>query len=141
MKKSNKINLVLGPILTALLVGACGESGRSEPGTRDVYQNVDECAKDWDSALCERMANQDEQQYHNQHGVHYPVFWGPMYYPHDRAVIYQGRTIAPSGRSSTIPPYTISSTSSSTSKTGASSPRSTSTRTGGFGGSGPSSGS
>lgn len=137
MKKSKKITLILSPILSALLLGACG--GESEQATRDVYQSTDECAKDWESALCERMADQDEQQYHSSSGTHYPVFWGPMYYPHDRSVIYKGRTITPSGRSSTLPPYTISSRSSSASRTGVSSPRSGSISTGGFGSRGTSS--
>ncbi|CAN5397465.1 hypothetical protein BH10ACI2_BH10ACI2_02050 [soil metagenome] len=132
MKKTKKINLLLGPVPTALLVSGCGNS-ESEAATRDVYQNQDECAKDWDSALCERMADQDEKQYQSSYGTHYPVFWGPMYYPHDRTVVYQGRTISPTSRSSTLPAYTISSRSSSASRTGASSPRSSSITTGGFG--------
>lgn len=137
MKKSKTISLLLSPILSAILLTSCGDS---EPIQRDAYKSMDECLKDWNTQeLCGRMEEQDEREYHSHHGVGYPIFWGPGYYGRDRTVIYQGRTISPTTRSSSIPGYTVSSRSSSASRTGASSPRSTSS--GGFGSRGVSSGS
>ena len=129
MKKSKGISLVLSPFLGAMLLTACGE----EPSARDVYQSKDECAKDWSSDLCEQMNEDDERDYsstHGHHGGHY--FWGPMYYGRNRSVVYQGRTITPAGKSSTLAAYSITSRSSASSRTGKSSPGSVST--GGFGG-------
>ena len=132
MKKTHPISLLLGPILGVVL--ACGGSGESDTIERDVYQTKEECRKDWETQeLCERMNDQDERQYQDSHGVHYPVYWGPHYYGRDRTVIYQGRTITPTTRSSSIPSYRVTSSSSSASRTGVSSPRSSTTSTGGLG--------
>lgn len=135
MKKSKRITLMLSPVLGALLLTACGE----EPSSRDVYQNQDECSKDWTSDLCEPMNEEDAREYRSSHGgaVVYPYYWGPRYYGNSRSVVYQGRTITPSGRSTTLAPYSITSRSSSSSRGGKSSPVST----GGFGGRSFSSGS
>ena len=155
MKRTNSISLFLSPLLTALL--ACGGGGsRSsytpDPLERDVYRSADECLKDWNTKeLCERMSPDDERAYQQSNGVDYPVYWGPHYYPRDRTVIYQGRTITPPTRSTTIPSYRVTSSSSPASRSSVSTPRSTSgsstrstsssssPRTGGFGGSSPSS--
>lgn len=139
MRKSKTITLLLSPILSAILLTSCGES-ESEPIQRDAYQSMEECLKDWNTQeLCGRMEDQDEREYHSNHGVGYPIFWGPGYYGSSRSVHYQGRDISPMTRSSSIPPYATSSRSSSASRTGVSTPRSTSM--GGFGSKGISSGS
>lgn len=131
MKKSKKVSLVLTPILSAVMLVGCG-GGEDE--ARDVYASVDDCLKDWNEPeLCERMDSDSENEYRRSHsGVMYPMFWGPRYYPSDRAVLYKGREIAPRGRSSSLTPAKITPGSPSYSKSSASSPRS-STR-GGFGG-------
>lgn len=137
MKQSKKISLLLSPILSAVLFTACNEAGQ----TRDVYQSQEECLKDWNEPqLCERMNEDDEREYHHSHGVVYPVYWGPGYYGGDRTVIYQGREISPSGKGTTLAPFVTSSRTSSASRTGVSTPRSSSVSTGGFGGKGVSTG-
>jgi uncharacterized protein YgiB involved in biofilm formation len=131
MKKSKKVTLVLTPILSAVMLVGCG-GGEDE--ARDVYASVDECLKDWNEAeLCEKMDSDSENEYRRSHsGVLYPMFWGPRYYPSDRAVLYKGREISPRGRSSSLTPAKITASSPSYSKSSASSPRSSSR--GGFGG-------
>jgi len=127
MKKSKGISLVLSPVLGAMMLTACGD----EPAARDVYQSKDECAKDWGGDLCDQMNDSDAEQYRSSHGHsggYY--FWGPMYYGSNRSVMYQGRTVTPAGRSSTLAAYSVTSRSSSASRTGKSSP----VTTGGFGG-------
>lgn len=129
MKKSKSIALILTPILSTTLLTACGD----EPADRDVYKTREECVQDWgDQELCEPM--RDDDDYHRQHGVHYPLFYGPHYYGSDRAVHYNGREIRPVGRSTTFKSVSRPSSSFSSSK---SSPVSR----GGFGGRGISSGS
>lgn len=140
MKRTNSISLLLGPILGVVL--ACGGSRPSEPIERDVYANTEDCLKDWNtSELCERMNEADERQYQQSHGINHPVYWGPHYYGSDRTVIYQGRTISPTSRSSTIPSYHVTSSSSPSASRSVSSPRSSTTTTGGFGGTSPGSSS
>lgn len=132
-KKSNGITLVLSPLLGTMLFCSGGE----EASARDVYKSQDECAKDWTSDLCEQMNEEDEKVYAGDTGggdgggggVHY--FWGPRYYGSNRSVSYQGRTITPAGKSTSLSSYSISSRSSSSSRGGKSSP--SSTTTGGFG--------
>jgi hypothetical protein len=116
------------PILSTLLVSSCDDPPDQ---SRDVYQSQQECLADWnEGGLCEQMNDDDASQYANgPHGVYY---YGPRYYPSDRTVIYRERVIAPAGRSTTLRPMIITSRSSSASRGGVSSPRSTST--GGFGG-------
>lgn len=141
MKKTKSITLLLSPVLSTMLLAACGGSS-SSPMDRDVYASREDCLKDWNAEeLCQRMNDQDERQYQSSHGITHPVFWGPHYYGSDRTVTYQGRTISPTTRSSTMESYHITSSSSSASRTSASSPRSTSysSTTGGFGSHGPSS--
>lgn len=131
MKQSKRITLLLSPILSAILFTACNEASQS----RDVYQSEAECLKDWNEPkLCERMNDDDERHYHSTHGVGYPVYWGPGYYGSDRTVVYNGREIAPTTRSSTLTPFATSSRTSAASRGGVSTPR------GGFGGGGVSGG-
>ncbi len=143
MKKSKGIVLLLAPVLSTVLFNACN---RSEPdSTRDVYQNKDECLKDWgDQELCEEMNDNDSNDYRRNGGVFVGrPMWGPTYYPGDRSVSYKGRTIAPTTKSSSMPPYIVTSRSSSSSRSSVSSPSrsssssSSSSRSssGGFGGS------
>ena len=140
MKKSKSIVLIITPVLSSLLFNACGSRSSStyESRTRDVYQNLDECKKDWgEGELCEEMGDADTDDYRRNGGVvtgrHY---YGPQYYPSDRAVMYKGRTIAPTTKSSSMKSYTVTPSSPSYSRSSTSSPRSTSTSSsyGGFGG-------
>ncbi|HEY8560918.1 MAG TPA: hypothetical protein VIL74_11140 [Pyrinomonadaceae bacterium] len=126
MKKSNSITLVIAPLIGTLL--ACGGG---ESTTRDVYASREDCLKDWNEAeLCEQMNDDDDREYRSSGGVYTSrPFYGPVYYPSDRAIVYKGRTIAPTGKSTTLKSYTITSRSSSSSRSSTvSSPRS------GFGG-------
>jgi len=122
MKKSKKVTLVLAPILSAVMLVGCG-GGEDE--ARDVYASVDDCLKDWNEAeLCEKMDPDSENEYRRSHsGVIYPMFWGPRYYPSDRAVVYKGRDITPKGRSSSLTPAKITARPPSYSKSEPSSPR------------------
>jgi hypothetical protein len=133
MKKSKAITLLLAPILSTLLLSACGGE---ENSSRDVYQSREDCLKDWsDGDLCEEMNDNDSNEYRNNGGVYVGSgrpFWGPRYYPSDRSVSYKGRTIAPTTRSTSMSPFSVTSRSSSASRGGASSP-SRSTSYSGFG--------
>ena len=132
MKKSKNIILVIAPVLGTILACGGGGSSTSESTTRDVYQSKEDCTKDWgDDELCEQMNENDDREYRRSGGVIIAgrPFYGPQYYPSDRAVVYKGKTIAPSGKSTSLKPYTGYSTSKNSST---SSPRST--NYGGFGG-------
>lgn len=137
MKKSKNIVLVIAPILGTILACSSG-GGSSSSTTRDVYQNKEDCQKDWgEQDLCEQMNDQDDGEYRRNGGVvtGSRPFYGPPYYTTDRSVNYRGRTISPPGRSSTLPSYNITSRSSSSSRSSSiSSPRSSSSSYGGFGG-------
>lgn len=137
MKKSKSIMLIIAPVLSTLLFNACG--GSESTTTRDVYQNREDCTKDWGEAeLCEQMNDTDSDDYRRNGGVIVGgrPFWGPQYYPGDRTVIYKGKTVSPTSKSTSLKPFTVSSRSSTTSRSSVSSPRSTSSSTsyGGFGG-------
>lgn len=135
MKKSNSITLVIMPLIGTLLACSCGGSGEST--TRDVYQSVEDCQKDWGEAeLCEQMNDDDDREYRRSGGVYTNrPFYGPVYYPSDRAIVYKGRTIAPTSKSTSMKSYTVTSRSSTSSRSSSvSSPRS------GFGGRSSSSG-
>ena len=143
MKKSKSIMLIIAPVLSTLLFNACGGN---EPSTaRDVYQSKEDCAKDWtEGDLCEQMNDEDEQEYRRNGGaiVAGRPFYGPAYYPSDRTVIYKGRTISPTARSTSMKPYSVTSRSSASSRSSSvSSPRASSTTYGGFGSRSTSSGS
>jgi hypothetical protein len=135
MKKSNSITLVIMPLIGTLLACSCGGG---ESTTRDVYQNRDDCLKDWNEAeLCEQMNDDDDREYRSGGGVYTTrPFYGPVYYPSDRAIVYKGKTIAPTGKSTSMKSYTVTSRSSTSSRSSSvSSPRSS-----GFGGRSTSSG-
>jgi hypothetical protein len=139
MKKSKSIMLIITPVLSTLLFSACGgnRSSTYESTTRDVYQSIDDCKKDWgEGDLCEEMNDTDSDDYRRSGGVYTGrPYYGPSYYPSDRAVMYKGRTISPTGKSTSLKPYTVSSRSSTSSRSSSvSSPRSTSTSYSGFGG-------
>jgi hypothetical protein len=135
MKKSKSIMLLIAPILSTLLFNACGGgSGGSEESSRDVYQSREDCVKDWgEEELCEQMNEDDDREYRGGGGVVFVgrPFWGPRYYPGDRTVLYKGRTISATGKSTSMKPFVVTSRSSSYSRSSTSSPRSTSY--GGFG--------
>lgn len=137
MKKSKKIMLLIPPVLSTLLFNACGGGGNSEAASsRDVYQNTEDCVKDWgDQELCEPMNDDDDREYRSGGGVFVGrPFYGPRYYPGDRSVMYKGRAISPTGTSTTLKPYSVTSRSSASSRSSSvSSPRSSSTSYGGFG--------
>ena len=145
MKKSKSIMLLIAPVLSTLLFNACG-GNESASATRDVYQSKEDCLKDWgDQELCEPMNDEDDREYRSG-GVIYAgrPFYGPTYYRGDRAVMYKGNTISPTGTSTSMKPYSVTSRSSASSRSSSiSSPRSSSTSYGGFGSrsSGSSSGS
>lgn len=135
MKKSASVMLILAPVLSTVLFNAC--SGSGEDTTRDVYQSREDCLKDWgDQELCQEMNDDDSNEYRRSGGVIYAgrPFWGPSYYPSDRTVIYKGNTISPSGRSTSMRPFVVTSRSSASSRSSVSSPRSSGTSFGGFGG-------
>jgi hypothetical protein len=142
MKKSKSIMLIITPVLSTLLFNACGGNRSSyssyESTTRDVYQSIDDCKKDWSEAeLCEQMNDEDDAEYRRSGGTYSGgrAFYGPVYYPSDRTVLYKGRTVSPTSKSTSLKSYTITSRSSSSSRSSSvSSPRSSSTSYGGFGG-------
>lgn len=138
MKKSKSIMLLIAPVLSTLLFNACGGSGgSSSETTRDVYQSKEDCLKDWgDQELCEEMNDTDSDEYRRSGGVIYAgrPFWGPSYYPGDRAVMYKGKTVSPVSKSTSMKPFAVTSRSSSASRSSVSSPRSSSSSYGGFGG-------
>lgn len=135
MKKSKSVMLLITPVLSTLLFTACGGN---ETTTRDVYQSKEDCAKDWGGEeLCEQMNDEDDRDYRSGGGMILMgrPFYGPQYYPRDRSVMYKGRAISPAGKSTSLKPYSVSSRSSSAAKSsGVSSPGSSSTSYGGFGG-------
>lgn len=134
MKKSKSIILLIAPVLSSLLFNACG--GSEPASSRDVYQSKEDCAKDWgEQELCEQMNDEDDREYRSGGGVFVGrPFYGPRYYPGDRSVMYKGRAIAPTGTSTSLKPYSVTSRSSASSRSSSvSSPRSSSTSYGGFG--------
>lgn len=136
MKKSKSIMLIIAPVLSTLLFNACGGNTVADT-TRDVYENREDCLKDWgDEELCESMNDDDSREYRSGGGVFFVgrPFWGPQYYPGDRTVLYKGKTVSPPGKSTSLKPFVVTSRSSSSSRSSVSSPRSSSTSYGGFGG-------
>lgn len=95
--KKRHIPLILVPALIAL--SGCTDSQVQ----RDVYQTKEECLADWGTEeLCKDMPDDEAKQYSNNgHGssfIYHPgrhYFWGPSYYPSDRAVDLNGRTYRP----------------------------------------------
>lgn len=140
MKKSNCIVLLITPVLGTMLVAGCGGGGSST--SRDVYNSLDDCLKDWNEAeLCSQMNDDDDREYRSYGGVGTTRrYWGPTYYPSDRTVLYKGKTITPSTKSTTLTPFSVTSRSTPSSRSSVSTPRSTSSY-GGFGGGGGGGGS
>lgn len=135
MKKSKSVILIITPILSTVLFNACGSRSSYssyESTTRDVYQSRDECLKDWgDGELCQEMDDNDSNEYRRTGGVYAGrPFYGPQYYPSDRSVIYKGKTVSPTTKSTSLKSFT----SSSSSRSSVSTPRSSSSSYGGFGG-------
>lgn len=145
MKKSKSIILLIAPVLSTTLFNACSSGSSASSTTRDVYQNKEECAKDWgEQELCEQMNDDDDREYRSGGGVIYAgrPFYGPPYYYGDRSVTYKGRTVSASGKGNSMKPYSVTSRSSASSRSSSvSSPRSSSTSYSGFGGRSTSSGS
>lgn len=137
MKKSKSIMLLIAPVLSTLLFNACGRSGETA-SSRDVYQSKEDCLKDWgDQELCESMNDEDDREYRSGVGGVFigRPFYGPRYYAGDRSVMYKGKAIAPTGTSTSLQPYSVTSRSSASSRSSSvSSPRSSSSSYGGFGG-------
>lgn len=136
MKKSKSIVLLITPALSTILLNACGGSDYSST-TRDVYQTIEECRKDWgEPELCEQMDDDDDKEYRRSGAVYSNrPFYGPVYYPGDRTVMYKGKTVSATGTGTKMQPYSVTSRSSSSSRSSSiSSPRSSSTTYGGFGG-------
>jgi hypothetical protein len=135
MKKSKSVILIIAPVLGTIL--ACGGGGNQPSTTRDVYQSQEDCAKDWgEQELCEQMNDDDDREYRRS-GVIVAgrPFYGPPHYPGDRSVMYKGRTIAPTGKSTSMQPYSVTSRSSASSRSSSvSSPRSSSTTSTSYGG-------
>ena len=116
MKKSKSIMLLIAPVLSTLLFNACG--GSEPASARDVYQSKEDCLKDWgDQELCEPMNDEDDREYRSG-GIVFigRPFYGPRYYSGDRSVMYKGRAIAPTGTSTTLKPYSVTSRSSASSR-------------------------
>jgi len=153
MKKSKNIVLIVTPVLSAALFNACGSSSQpytvvntttttTTPAytpyptssvaaetaqTRDVYNNLNDCVKDWGSKeLCEQMSEEDDKDYKKKHkttgtGTY---FFGPGYSSRNRIITYKGKTVSPTGKATKLPSYvsavssskTTSSTTTSSSK-------------------------
>lgn len=141
MKKSKNIVLIVTPVLSAALLNACGGSSQprtfvdtttappaSTPNpiappvqaaqTRDVYNNLNDCVKDWlDKELCEQMSEDDDKDYRTRYktGGKGRYFYGPKYSSTDRLIVYKGKTITPTGKVATkMPTFTSSAPSSKT---------------------------
>lgn len=130
MKKSKNIVLIVTPVLSAALFNACGGSQpypvvsttpAATPNpvipaqtaqTRDVYNNLNDCVKDWlDKELCEQMNEDDDKDYKKRYktGGKSRYFYGPGYSSVDRIIVYKGKTITPTGKVTTkLPSFTSS---------------------------------
>lgn len=101
--------LLIVPVLLTLT--GCGPTQVQ----RDIYQSKDECIADWGTNdLCQDVPTEQAQQNGSGHGgfVFIPgtrYFWGPSYYPGERAVDFNGKTYRPT--SGARPFVNISSTS------------------------------
>jgi uncharacterized protein YgiB involved in biofilm formation len=95
-RKTRNLSLVLVPILLAT---GCSEV--PDKIQRDVYTRAEDCMRDWQQQdLCQQMPITDALEHSINTtgspggGVH-PIYWGPAYTANDRAVIYNGTTVAP----------------------------------------------
>ncbi len=134
-RKTRNLSLVLVPILLA----GCGVDTPDDQ-QRDVYTKFEDCMADWGKPeLCQQMQEADARKFaENTTGVSgggpHMVYWGPSYYPGDRAVTYNGQTFAPKTNHAMSKPFMVTSRSSTSAKSSPSTARSTSVARGGFGG-------
>ncbi len=136
-RRSRTVALLLVPTL----ITACGDM--KEAQQRDVYTKFEDCMADWgQQELCVQLGQADAAQFaEDTTGVqgggsasNTLLFWGPHYYPSDRSVVYNNRTITPSRNSAMSRPFRVSERSSPSAKTSASKPSTVSR--GGFGSTG-----
>jgi uncharacterized protein YgiB involved in biofilm formation len=148
-KKTKNLSLVLVPWLLA----ACGTEVPDQQ--RDVYTKMEDCVADWGKPeLCAQIAEAEAKQFaqattgSSHSGGSSLIFWGPSYYPGDRAVSYNGQSYAPTNNRAMSKPFAIRSTSSAVAKASPATPSRGSAATssgstasrGGFGHSGSSAG-
>ena len=136
MKKSKNIVLIVTPVLSAALLNACTGSSQPRPivstattttpvatpypvssvapevaQTRDVYNNLNDCIKDWgDTELCEQMGDDDDRDYKSKYKKSGTgkYFYGPKYAANNRIITYKGKTVTPTGKVSKLPSYVSS---------------------------------
>ena len=134
MKKSKNIVLIVTPVLGAALLNACGGSSQPRPlantapattpvttqnpvippqtaQTRDVYNTIDDCIKDWgERDLCEQMGDDDDRDYRSKYKTKTTgkFFYGPQYSTNNRIITYKGKTLTPTGKVSKLPTYVSS---------------------------------
>lgn len=137
-RKTQKIVLVLVPIL---LAGCGGDIPDTQQ--RDVYTKFEDCMADWGKTeLCQQMQEADAKQFaQNTTGVSggggsHLIFWGPSYYPGDRAVSYNGQNYAPTTNRAMSRPFAVTSTASPAARSSPATARATSVSRGGFGSAG-----
>ncbi len=136
-KKRATQNLALVLIPALLAMSGCA----SDETQRDVYTRFEDCVADWGKPeLCQQIAETEAKQFAQNQGVatgtgvHPMIFWGPTYYPGDRAVAFNGQTYEPKTNRAMSRPFTITSQSSSIAKSSPGTARTTSFSRGGFGG-------
>lgn len=134
-RATQKLALVLVPALLAM--SGCA----SDETQRDVYTRFEDCVADWGKPeLCQQIAEAEAKQFAQNQGVasasgaHPIIFWGPSYYPSDRAVLFNGQTYAPKTNKAMSRPFMVGSRSSSIAKSSPGTARTTSFSRGGFGG-------
>ena len=139
MKKSKNIVLIVTPVLSAALLNACGGNSRqpyplantapiATPNplstvpaqtaqTRDVYNSLDDCVRDWlDKEVCEQMSEDDDLYYRKLHKTSRKgrYFYGPGYSSGNRIFVYKGKTLSPTGKVTSKMPTFVSSAPSKT---------------------------
>lgn len=135
-RKTRNLSLILVPILLAT---GCSEV--PDKLQRDVYTRAEDCMRDWQQQdLCQQMPMADAQQHATNTtggtgGVVHPIFWGPSYTGSDRAVVYNGASVAPATNTAMTRPFMVTSTSSASSRASPGTARAVASR-GGFGGAG-----
>lgn len=134
-KQASPIMLVLVPALLAIS-GCTGDETQ-----RDVYTRFEDCVADWGKPeLCQKIAEAEAKEFAQNQGVTTGggsspiIFWGPSYYPGDRAVTFNGQTYEPKANRAMSRPFTVNSRSSSIARSSPGTARSTSVSRGGFGG-------
>lgn len=139
MRRSTvSLSLVLVPILLA----GCGVS-TPDNMQRDVYTKFEDCMADWGKTeLCQQMQKEDAQQFAQRTtgvaggGGSHLVYWGPSYYPDNRAVSHNGQTYAPVTNRAMSRPFAVTNTSSPAAKASPGTAHSSAASRGGFGGGG-----